>query len=577
MPLDAVCLKAVVRELRPRLLGARIDKVQQPARDEIILSLRGNLRLLLNAGANQPRIHFTAALRENPAAPPMFCMLLRKHLIGARILSVEQPDLERVVVLTLHATDELGQSGERKLILELMGRRANLILLDGDGRIVDCMRRAALDVGGTRALLPGMFYRFPEPLCRISPMEEDAVLRRALMEVDEREGAVDAWLVGKFLGLSPLIAREIVFAVCGETDVCFSTLHDAQKAALADRVCAWAALVRAEHFTPMLAFSDGQPADFTYCTVCQYGERLRWQAQENFSALLDKFYDLRERRETAQRRGRELLRTVNTAYERLGRKADTMAREYAQTQQRDTLRLCGDLITANLYRMETGLSSFTAENYYEEGNPPYTVTLDPLLTPQQNAAKYYKKYNKAKSAEIHLREQIEKTKSEREYLQSVLQEIAQAESEQEFVEIRRELCQTGYLRTGKGKEKPRPFAERRFITDGGFTVLVGRSNLQNDQLTKKADRRDIWLHTQKIHGSHVVLCTNGAQVPPHDIEQAASLAAYFSQARGSDRVAVDYTAVKNVKKPNGARPGSVVYTMYQTCIVSGVTLPLTEK
>ncbi len=577
MPLDAVCLKAVVGELRPQLLGARIDKVQQPSRDEIILSLRGNLRLLLNAGVNQPRIHFTAVQRENPAQPPMFCMLLRKHLIGARILSVEQPDLERVVVLTLHATDELGQSGERKLILELMGRRANLILLDGEGRILDCMRRAALDVGGTRALLPGMFYRFPDPLVRISPMEDDALLRRAVTDGDGGELACDTWLVQTFLGLSPLVARELVFAACGETDVHFASLSGAQKEKLADCVAAWAETVREERFTPLIAFVNDQPTDFTYCTVRQYGDKLQWQSQESFSALLDTFYDLRERRENAQRRGRELLRTVNTAYERLGRKLDTMAREYAQTQQRDTLRLCGDLITANLYRMESGLSSFTAENYYEEGNPPYTVTLDPLLTPQQNAAKYYKKYNKAKSAEIHLREQIEKAKAEREYLQSVLQEIAQAETQQEFSDIRRELCETGYLRKSKEKEQPRRFAERRFTTDGGFTVLVGRSNLQNDQLTKKADKRDLWLHTQKIHGSHVILCTGGAQVSPQDIEQAASLAAYFSQARGSDRVAVDYTPVRNVKKPNGARPGSVVYTTYQTCMVSGVSLILKEN
>ncbi len=564
MSLDAICLRAVVHELAPLLTGARVDKVQMPARDQIVLLLRGNLRLLLSVNPNQPRIQLTKQLRDNPAQPPMFCMLLRKHLVGARIESVEQPDLERVVVLTLRATDELGETGKRQLVLEAMGRRANLVLLDAEGRILDCVRRVPFEPNSDRALLPGLFYHLPTPLEKLSLLSDTDAALALLAEGSGAESPIDQWLIDHYVGLSPLIARELVQRAAGSTDARFGELDDAGREALYRELSTLAVDIKENHFTPYLLQRTGKPVDFTYGLITQYGTETSVEIRDTFSEMLDEFYDVRERQELSARRGRELSH------------AATVARE---TKNRDQLRLCGDLITANLYRIERGASSVTVENYYEEGQPEIAVALDPLLTPQQNAAKYYKRYNKAKSAEKHLREQIEKAETERAYLDSVLQEIAQAETEQEFAEIRRELRETGYLRRGKDKKEPvRAFAPREFRSCTGLRILVGRSNAQNDQLTlKKADKRDIWFHAQKIHGSHVILCTNGQTPDEQSLVEAARLAAYYSQARESGNVPVDYTPAKYVKKPVGARPGMVVYETYRTMFVSPCKEPLSPE
>ena len=569
MPLDAICLRAVLHELRPQLIGARIDKVQQPARDQIVLLLRGNLRLLLNAGANQPRIQLTSILRDNPAQPPMFCMLLRKHLVGARVLSIEQPDLERMVIMTLQCTDEFGEISQKQLVLECMGRRSNLILLDAQGRIVECLRRVDADLSATRQLLPGLFYHLPTPLDKLSLLsqEEDslALARRG----GDAEQAVDKWVLDHYTGISPLIAREFAFRAGHETDVRFGALSDAQRGALVREFADTAAMVREDRYVPVILCRDGRPVDFTYRPIAQYGAETQVETRDDFSSMLDEFYDARERQEISARRGRELTHAVTVARDRMARKAENLKRDYAATQKRDEFRLRGDLITANLYRMKGGEKVLHAENYYEDGCPTVDIPLDPLLTPQQNAAKNYKQYNKLKTAEFHLREQIEKAENERAYLESVLQELSQAETEQEFNEIRRELQETNYLKRSSGKkELKRAFAPRTFQTSSGLEVLVGRSNVQNDQLTKKADKRDYWFHTQHIHGSHVILRCAGLTPSDDDLREAAMLAAYFSQAKESSSVPVDYCPVKFVKKPAGARPGMVTYDNYRTLYVT---------
>ena len=315
---------------------------------------------------------------------------------------------------------------------------------------------------------------------------------------------------------------------------------------------------------------EGKPVDFTYCSITQYGAETVQTTFPTFSALLDAFYIERDRQEAAQRRGRELTRTVTSAHDRVVRKLGMLEKEYAASQDRDTLRLYGDLITANLYRMERGAARLTAQNYYDENGAELDIPLDPLLTPQQNAAKYYKRYTKAKTAEKHLREQIDKAIGERDYLESVQGEIALAQTEAEFAELRRELQETGYLRRSgkekKGREKP--IAPREFRSSSGLRILVGRSNVQNDALTRKADKRDLWLHTQKIHGSHVILCTEDGAYDDESLHEAALLAAYYSQAQGGSNVPVDYTSVKYVKKPAGARPGMVVYETCRTLYVT---------
>ena len=567
MPLDAICLQAVAEELRPQLLGLRIDKVQQPARDQVVLLLRGR-RLLLNAGANAPRIQLTETLRDNPAEPPMFCMLLRKHLTGAKIVALTQPPLERLVRLELEITDDFGRPGRRTLVLEAMGRRSNLILLDGEGRIIDCLRRVDADLSAARQVLPGLYYEPPAAGGRLPVTEEteEGFFQKLASANPERQ--IDAFLLDCYFGMSPLMARELAFRAAGETDCRLCALEGEER--LWQEVRNVVSMIQESRFTPVCLKRDGRPEEFSCFPIVQYGGAMEMEVSSSFSKLLDEFYEAREQRERVRQRGADLIRTASTARDRLRRKLAMQERDYIQTQSRDQLRICGDLITSNLYRMERGQGKLVCENYYDEAGSEAVIQLDPLLTPQQNAAQYYKRYAKAKTAERYLRQQMEIARRDLEYLESVLEEIGRAETEQDFLEIRSELREAGFLKK-QGKKEPRQRAARprEFRTSGGFLVLVGRNNRQNDHLTlREADHRDLWLHTQKLHGSHVILRTGGQAVGEDDLVEAAKLAAWYSQARESGNVPVDYARVKDVKKPAGARPGMVVYTKYQTVNVT---------
>ncbi len=563
MPLDAICLQAVVNEISPALIGSRIEKIQQPARDQLVLLMRGNRRLFICANPNQPRIHMTEQLRDNPSQPPMFCMLLRKHIGNGRIVSVEQSPLERVVTLGIEATDEMGEQSRFSLILEAMGRNTNLILTDRDNRIVDCLRRVDLEMSQTRQVLPGLFYQLPPRQEKLDPLTvtQDEFFR-AMGESEER---AEARLTAKFTAISPLVAREIVYAAHGDSDSCVvddklwrSFLH-------------WQQSVKGKNFTPYVLLRQGKPFDFTYQPIAQYGTYGESVPQESFSSLLDTFYSRREQAERVKQRGQELVKAATNARDRVRRKIALREKEYAQTQDRETLRIRGELITANLYRMERGQRVLEAQNYYEESCPTVEIPLDVRLSPQENAAKYFKQYNKAKTAEKMLTELLTQGREELQYLESVLQELQLAESEQDFNDIRAELESGGYLRkqNKKGGGFQRPSKPREFRSTAGLRILVGRNNRQNDRLTTKdAQKWDMWLHTQKIHGSHVILCTDGVEPDEQSILEAAQIAAYFSQGREGDKVAVDYTPVKFVKKPAGSRPGMVIYTTYKTMYVT---------
>ena len=571
MPLDAVCLQAILEELRPRLLGLRIDKVQQPARDQVVLLLRGNQRLLLNAGANAPRIQLTGIIRDNPAEPPMFCMLLRKHLVGARVADMVQPPLERLVRLELDITDDFGQPGRRTLVLEAMGRRSNLILLDGEGRIIDCLRRVDADMSAARQVLPGLYYEPPASTGRLPVTEETEEGFRAKLAAAHPERQLDAFLLDSYFGVSPIIARELAFRTAGDTDRRMFELTSREEDTLWAQLQGFISAIKENNFTPICLRQEGKPVDFSYLPITQYGTAVDTERYGSFCQLLDDFYEARERMERTRQRGADLIRSATTARDRLRRKLALQEKDYAATQNRDQLRISGDLITANLYRMERGQTKLVCENYYDENCAEITIQLDPLLTPQQNAAKYYKRYTKAKTAEKYLREQMDIARRDLEYLESILEEIAEAETEQDFLDIRSEMRDAGFLRRqGKGKKEPKRVTKpREFRTTSGLRVLVGRNNRQNDKLTMKdADHRDLWFHTQKIHGSHVILCTGGMEVDDDTIVEAAKIAAWYSQARTSGNIPVDYTQVKHVKKPAGARPGMVIYHTCQTVNVT---------
>lgn len=562
MPLDALCLTAVAGEVRAAVQGGKIDKIYQPTRDEVVLYIRGpagNVRLLLSANPGHPRAHLTERNRENPEQPPMFCMLLRKHLQGARILELNQPPLERILDFRLETLDELGDRVERRMVLEAMGRSANLLLLDGEGRIVDCTRRVDGDLArGQRQLLPGLFYRQPPAVDKLNPFTLSPEELRLVL-ANPLGKAWDKLLLDSFTGLSPLVARELAFRAGDDSEKLAAELEKLGKA------------VEENRFTAYLLVREGKPVDFTFLPVLQYGPETESIPQESFSALLDDFFSDRESAERVRQRGQDLVKSVTSARDRTARKLGNQARELEATKNRERLRELGDILTSNLHLMERGMSTFRTMDFYDPEGGEVDIPLDPLLTPQQNAAKYYKEYNKAKTAEEMLTIQIEKGEKELEYLNSVLENIALAEGEKDLQEIRQELTETGYLRRPKTAAKRAKRVSGKpmeFRSTSGLRISVGKNNSQNDLLTTKlAYKSDIWLHTQKIHGSHVILWLEGGEADARSLTEAAQLAAYFSQARDGSKVPVDYTPVKYVKKPAGARPGMVVYTTYQTAVV----------
>lgn len=567
MPLDAIALTALAGELRERIVGGKVDKIYQPTRDEVVLHMRTgreNVKLLLSANPAHPRAHLTQITRENPETPPMFCMLLRKYFAGGRILEIVQPAMERVLDFRFETLNELGDRVERRLVLEAIGRKANLIMLDGTGRITDCLRRVDADLSAQRPLMPGMFYQPPAPTGKLDFTAMSPEERERLIDAQAPQGeGQDKWLLDTFSGLSPLIARELAFQGGGS------------RAGLARRLEELAERVEQGRFTPVVLTREEKGVDFTFMPILQYGPGVALTEYESFSALLDRYYEEKEAQERVKQRGQDFIKSVQQARTRTAKKIANQEQDLRSAVDRERLRRYGELITANLYRMERGQTTLTAQDYYDPECREVDIPLDPLRTPQQNAAKYFKDYKKAQKAEEMLTIQLEKNRRELDYLDSVLQMIALSEGDRDLQEIRQELMENGYLRqhkrkmTAKGKEKLVRSKPMEFRSSAGIPILVGKNNAQNDRLTlKEADKRDIWLHVQKLHGSHVILKTGGAQPDPQSLTEAAQLAAWFSQARESAQVPVDYTPVKVVKKPAGAKPGFVIYPTYQTLFVT---------
>ena len=558
MALDTVMLSALAAELRPKLEGARIDKVRQPEREQVLLSIRNkgeNMRLLINAGAGSGRVALTRQSFENPVEPPMFCMLLRKYLVGARIEKLTQPNWERLLMVDIISHNELGDSVCLKLAIELMGRSSNLVLVGDDGRIIDCLRR--MEYGGDvqRRMLPGMIYRLPPAQKKPLIFDCDRAQIESALNSSEDGKPLDKRLLDSFSGLSPLVCRELVHRAFYD----ISCLPDALEAFLES--------VRAGEFTPTLLTKDGKPAEYSFMQLKQYGSEYEQQSLNSFSELLDAYYSKRELLERRRRRARELSHSVKTARDRIQRKLVCRLEELERTYGREEIRKNAELLTANMYRVKRGDSSVTVEDYYTDGCPSVEIKLDILKTPQQNAAAMFKEYNKLKTAEIHLTALVAEGEKQLDYLNSVLDELERAETERDLAEIRRELLETGYLKKQKGAkpDKSKKQGPMRFISSDGYEILVGRSNSQNDELTTKTARRtDIWLHTKSVHGSHVIISCEGREPPERTIAEAASIAAYYSQGREGGKTAVDYTAVRFVRKPSGSMPGKVVYTDYRT-------------
>ena len=574
MPIDAVFLESLRCELQEQLLACRVDKVQQPERDTILLSMRGpngGGKLLLTASPNHPRIQLTSLSFENPAQPPMFCMLLRKHLTGGRLVSISQPPLERLVELTFDCIDEMGTPCQKKLILEIMGRNSNLILTGADGRILDCLRRVDFEMSEQRQVLPGLYYHLPPTQGKRSPWDASEEELRALLCAQKTQKMADSFLLETFGGLSPLLCRELAYAVFGQVDLDLSQLTDAQREDAAGKLFAALDRLHTGKRTPVILVRDERPWDFTCVPIRQYEDLITQEPQPSFSALLDTFYAKRDSLERMRQKTQALRKTLTNLHNRTARKLANQQKELEATFDREHLRRLGDIVTANLHVISRGQARLTAVDFYDPEMKEIDIPLNPAISPQQNAAKFYKDYQKAKTAEKVLTEQIAKGEAELSYLASVLDELSRVESERDMQDIRQELTEGGYLReTGQKKKMKLPVSKPMvFRSSDGFEILVGRNNRQNDLLTcKLAQKQDIWLHTQKIHGSHVIIACAPETPPDRTVTEAMQLAAYFSQAREGQNVPVDYTRVKNVKKPAGAKPGMVIYDHYSTAVVT---------
>ena len=567
MAFDAFFLSAVMGEIQTHTTEARVDKIHQPSRDTVILQLKcreGRQKLLFALNPTAPRLHLTAASPENPAEPPMFCMLLRKHLLGARLLRMEQIPMERCAMFTFDCIDELGDHVEKVLVAELMGRTCNLYLLSPEGRIIDCLRRVGLDESAKRAALPGLMYQRPDPITKRNPAGFEKEDYRNLLCKAGRDVLAER-LMDELGGLSPLVCREASLFAAGSVDARVEML-DAEAAA--EKL----ALFFREHLDHPAPYyhtqADGTPKQFAFCPIRQYGG---YQTAETFGGLMDMFYTVRDRNESMRQKSQTVRKTVQNLCTRITRKLSIQEKELEATFDRERLRQLGDIVTANIHRIVKGQTVVSCEDFYDEDMKIIDIPISPILSPQQNAAKFYKDYAKLKTAEKELTRQIGLGELELHYLKSVLEELNRAQTDGELEEIKQELQQGGYLRQDGGKRKMKQAKSKPmvFTSTDGFSIYVGRNNQQNDELTFKAARKDdIWCHASKVHGSHVIIACGGTQPPDDTITQAAQLAAHYAETAGGQNIPVDVTPVKQVKKVPGAKPGMVIYHSYRTVIVN---------
>lgn len=575
MALDGAFLRHIKQELEEKLLGTRVDKIHQPNREELVVAFRtreSGYKVLFSARANSARVHFTTIPLENPKQPPMLCMLLRKKLQGAKVVAIRQPELERLLHFDFDSINELGDHVILTLTMEIMGRYSNIILSDENGKIIDALKRVDAEMSSQRLVLPGLSYQLPPPqnkLCPLSTSQQQVV---EALKALPKDMELSKGFLSVLQGVSPIVCRELAHRVGRGAELTVKTMDEEQYFRAGFFYQQMKETIDQVSGKPYMAVNlQKKPMDFSFMEIRQYGTSAVVKEAETFSQLLDEFYRERDKQERMRVREQDLLRLLSTHSERLSRKINAQRGELEQCANRDALRVAGDLISASMYAISKGASSVDLLDFYQEDQPLVHIKLDPALTPSQNAQKYYKEYRKAKTAEEKLTEQIDLAGKELEYLESVLDALARAETERDLSEIRGELAEQGYLRVHRNKkEKPAAVsAPMRFTTSDGFTVLVGRNNRQNDKLTlKTANNNDIWFHTKNIPGSHTVLVTEGKAPTETAMEEAAKLAALHSRAKDSAQVPVDYTQIRNVSKPQGAKPGMVIYVNYKTIYVT---------
>ena len=575
MAFDAGMLACVIHEIRTAALGARIEKISQPERDEIVLQMRsfeGGRRLLIHAGSSNPRIGFTTAQRENPPTAPMLCMLLRKHLSGAKLSDVRQEGFERVVRLEFETRDEMGFACRRYLVVEVMGKYSNLMFTDEKDKILAVLRPVDFSTSSMRQVLPGMTYELPPAQDKADPTatDEEAFGEAYASAPDGR--LCHKWIIETYLGISAAVAREMVYLATGDVD---TPVGGCDASALWQGFDAVMRRIRENDYAPTLYMDGERPVEYAFMPLTQYGHSYTAVTGEA-SELLDRFFATRDRETRVKQHASDILHILTNAETRLHKKLDLQRGELADCERGVEYKKLGDLITANLYMLERGMSEVTLTDYedYHEEDGSYgscTVTLDTRLSPTANAQVYYKKYNKSKTAREELTRQISLGETELTYIYSVFDALTHAETDADLAEIRDELYRSGYASRMKQyrEHKQKNPTVAQFILPSGRRVLCGKNNVQNEYITHRlADRNDYWFHAKGVPGSHVVMETNGDEPSDEDFTLAAEIAAYYSKAQGGQNVGVDYTLVRHVKKPAGGKPGLVIYHTNWTAYVT---------
>ena len=570
MAFDACMMRAVLSDFSSQFPEGKIEKVLQPQNDEIDMVVhygRSSRRLVLNVGPNAPRLQLSDIAKENPLKAPMFCMLLRKYFLGARIVGVEQLGFDRIAVFKVACYDEMGFPTEKKIICEIMGKYANLIVTDAEWKILAAMKVIDFAASTVRQVLPGMKYQIPAKADKLSPLEIDEKIFFDKLSAFSDERTVEKFITSTYSGIATQIAHELCHRATGACDV---PLFEVDKDALYKTFREWQELLISENYTPtMVIDQSGKPIDYSYMDITYLGDAVTVKHYDSLSELFDAYFAERDRLEKIHQRGHDLVTLLNNAVARTERKLAIQRESLLESAKGEEYKKRGDLIIANIYQLKRGMTSFSAIDYYDEACPEVVIELDSRLSPADNAQRYYKLYNKAKVAKEVLTKQIAIWEAELVYLESVKTFLSKAETEEDLVEIRDELYRSGYASKLKGYKPPKQIKARpmKFTTSGGYELLVGRNNVQNDYLTfKTAEKHDIWFHTKDIPGSHVIMVTGGDEPSERDYTEAAAVAAYYSKAT-QDLVAVDYTAVKNIKKPQGAKPGFVIYKTNYTAYV----------
>ncbi len=575
MPFDGIVTKCIVNELNLLLSGGRVDKVFQPEADEIVLLIRSkgqNYRLVASANASYPRLHITTAQKENPQVPPVFCMLMRKHVAGGKLLDISFHDYERVISINIESVNELGDLSIKRLVVEIMGKHSNIILLNSEDKIIDSIKHVDSDVSSVREVMPARHYVLPPAQDKQLPenISPDSIFQNEKASTAKH---IEGLMLDIIKGFSPYTCRDICTGAGVNPKTPVAKLSDSEKEDIISSLRIYINKIKSNVFEPCIVYQDSnflKPADF-YCFKPLQPSVLK--QYELLSVALDDYYSLRDTNERLGQRKGDVVKVVKNGIDRCDKKIAIFHEKLREVADREKLQLYGELLTANIYCISSGTKSARVLNYYSENEEYIDIPLNEYKSPQDNAQRYFKQYSKAKSTHLNVMQQLEDTLSELKYLESVQTMLENCSSNQEIDEIRQELIDQGYIkssvRNSKKKKQEKPSSPLEFVSSDGFQILVGKNNKQNDMLTlKTAASYDLWLHTKNIPGSHVIIRTDRNEVPDSTLLEAATLAAYHSSARMSYNVPVDYTSVKNVKKPGGAKPGMVIYESFKTINVT---------